>query len=90
MLNIMVEVGSMIVAGGILVVLVEGAAKRQTGKITARIDEVEKNLATDNTSLGYGMEKLVTVEHIEKLKSDLKKELSKKKTKKSKAKRRKK
>lgn len=75
---------------GAIGVTIVGLMKTQTKMVMTRIDEFERCLATDNTSLGYGMEKLATVEHIEQLQKSIKKELSRKKTKKSKAKRRRK
>lgn len=78
---------SILAVGAIGITVIE-LMKTQTKMVMVRIDEFEKSLATDNTSLGYGMEKLATVEHIEQLQKSIKKELSKKKTKKSKAKRR--
>lgn len=83
------EIASVLTLGALGVTVLK-LMENQTKMVIARIDEFEKSLATDNTNLGYGMEKLVTVDHIENLKKDLKKELSRKKSKKSKAKRRRK
>lgn len=87
MSKVVLEMASILAVGAIGITVIE-LMKTQTKMVMVRIDEFEKSLATDNTSLGYGMEKLATVEHIEQLQKSIKKELSKKKTKKSKAKRR--
>lgn len=88
MSKVVLEMASVLTLGAIGITVVE-LMKTQTKMVMVRIDEFEKSLATDNTSLGYGMEKLATVEHIEQLQKSIKKELSKKKTKKSKGRRRK-
>lgn len=87
MSKVVLEMASILAVGAIGITVIE-LMKTQTKMVMVRIDEFEKSLATDNTSLGYGMEKLATVEHIEQLQKSIKKELSRKKTKKSKGKRR--
>lgn len=79
-----------ILAAGALGITVISLMQSQTKWVIARIDELEKSLAVDNTNLGYGMDKLATVDDIEQLKKSIKKELSRKKTKKSKGRRRRK
>lgn len=76
MLKIAMQTGSLIMTGVVLGVLIEFIMKRQTKAFTDRVDDMENRLMAINVELGYGLNKLATVDHLEEVKKDLKKQVS--------------
>lgn len=76
MSNIVIEVGSLVIAGGMVGVLMDVVMKRQTNKLTARMDSMEARLMTNDSVLGYSIDRLATVNQVEDLKNVIKKQVS--------------